>query len=584
MRGRSCWASLLVALVLLTSSSYASAADGSLVVAGGGALDDRILNEFVRLAGGNNAQLVVIPTATGDSRIPTEEQATALWSERGINDVKVLHTRDRREADDPEFSKALDDATAVWISGGQQSRLADSYVSTVVQQKLRELIQRGGVVGGTSAGAAIQSHVMIASGNPVPEIREGLGLLPYLIIDQHFLKRNRAPRLQYAVRQHSELLGVGIDEGTALIVTGRTARVLGRSYVTTVQQGGDGQVSIATFADGDEVPLAINATEKSSSQKANQKATRQKWAIALHGGAGSVPKGATAEQVAAYRQGMREALDKGAEILKNGGSGLEAVEQSIRLLEDNPLFNAGRGAVFNSAGGHELDASIMDGKTLDGGAVAGVSTVRHPITLAAKVMQKTRHVLLAGAGAEQFATEQKVQRVKNDWFDTELRRAGWEKVRDAEQKQSTSRFQAAQPWQYGTVGCVALDQNRNLAAGTSTGGLTNKKFGRVGDSPILGAGTYAENETCAVSATGTGEQFIRHAVAAQISILMKHRKWSLAEAAQYVLNERLNRGDGGVIAVDANGTIEWIYTSPGMFRAAADASGRRQVLVNDEED
>lgn len=311
-------------------------------------------------------------------------------------------------------------------------------------------------------------------------------------------------------------------------------------------------------------------------------APRLKWSLVLHGGAGTPPKDATPEKLQQYRDGLQVALSKGRGILESGGTSLDTVEAVIRILEDDPLFNAGHGAVFNSAGGHELDASIMDGRTLDGGAVAGVRTVRNPIGLARLVMDKTRHVLLAGDGAETFADEQGVERVPNTSFSTDYRRKVWERVRAKESKDGAARFGAPRSWQYGTVGCVALDSHGNLAAGTSTGGLTNKKFGRVGDSPIIGAGTYADNETCGISASGIGEQFIRHAAAAQISLLMKHRDWSLQRAADYVLNERLRKGDGGVIGIDHNGTIVWVFTTPGMFRAAADSSGRSEVRIGAE--
>lgn len=327
-----------------------------------------------------------------------------------------------------------------------------------------------------------------------------------------------------------------------------------------------------TIANGD----ATDAASRS------EKTERKDWAIVIHGGAGTVPSDAPPETVQAWRDGLQAALEKGKSIVEAGGTSLDAVEATIRILEDNELFNAGKGAVFNNAGGHELDSSIMDGKTLDGGAVAGVTTVKNPISLARLVMDKTNHVLLAGAGAEEFATEQSVTRVENSYFSTDDRRKGLNKVREREKSEPTSRFSPAQAWQYGTVGCAVLDKHGNLAAGTSTGGMTNKKFGRVGDSPILGAGTYADNETCAVSATGTGEQFIRHTVAAQISQLMRHRDWTLKQSAEYVLRERLNEGDGGIIAVDRDGNIEWVYTSPGMFRAAADSSGRFDVRIRDE--
>lgn len=332
----------------------------------------------------------------------------------------------------------------------------------------------------------------------------------------------------------------------------------------------------------------LTASDGSLAGDASEPAKQTKWALVIHGGAGSVPGDASEEQVLAYRAGLRKALARGKEILSSGGSSLDAVEASIRILEDDHLFNAGKGAVFNSAGGHELDASIMDGATLDGGAVAGVSTVKNPITLARLVMTKTRHVLLAGKGAETFATEQDVARVPNQYFSTELRRRSWLKVKAKEEakkrdkSQSSSRFAPAKPWHYGTVGCVALDSKGNIAAGTSTGGLTNKKFGRVGDSPIIGAGTYADNTTCGISASGIGEQFIRHAAAAQISLLMKHREWSLKQAAEFVIHKQLNPKDGGVIGIDRHGQIVWVFSTPGMFRAAADSHGKFAVRINAE--
>ncbi len=330
--------------------------------------------------------------------------------------------------------------------------------------------------------------------------------------------------------------------------------------------------------------LLLNLTQLRAAdvEKASPAKPRVKWALVVHGGAGRPPKNASPEDLQAYRVGLKEALNAGKAVLEKGGSSLDAVETTIRKLEDNPLFNAGKGAVFNSAGGHELDASIMDGKTLDGGGVAGVRTVKNPITLARRVMDNTRHVLLSGEGAETFATEEKVDRAPNESFSTEARRKEWQRVQSIEKKEKNSRFSPPRPWQYGTVGCVALDDKGNLAAGTSTGGLTNKKFGRVGDSPILGAGTYADNETCSVSASGIGEQFIRHAACAEISQLMRYKDWSLKQSAEHVLKNRLRPGDGGIIGIDRAGEIVWVYTTPGMFRAAADANGRFDVLIGNE--
>jgi L-asparaginase / beta-aspartyl-peptidase len=308
-----------------------------------------------------------------------------------------------------------------------------------------------------------------------------------------------------------------------------------------------------------------------------ENAPRKRFAIALHGGAGSDASRMSAEKIKAVETSLGKALDIGVEVVRDGGTGLDAVEKVIRFLEDDPLFNAGRGAVFNAAGGHELDASIMDGKTLGAGGVAAVRTVKNPISLARLVMEKTKHVLLASDGAEKFADEMKVDRVENSWFDTEPRRRELEKAKAAEGAKQ-SRIDIGEV-HYGTVGCVVLDTHGNLAAGTSTGGRTNKKYGRVGDSPIVGAGTYANNASCAVSGTGLGEQFIRHAVCYDISARMLYLKQPLKDAVHDVLKKTLNPDDGGLIAVGADGTIVMDFSTAGMARAAADSSGFREVKI-----
>jgi L-asparaginase / beta-aspartyl-peptidase len=304
---------------------------------------------------------------------------------------------------------------------------------------------------------------------------------------------------------------------------------------------------------------------------------KKRFSIALHGGAGKSPN----DQTQAVEASLAKALDIGVAVLEKGGASLDAVEQVIRFLEDDPLFNAGRGAVFNAAGEHELDASIMDGRNKACGAVAAVRSVRHPISLARLVMTKTRHVLLASDGAEKFADEMgmQVERVENKWFDTERQRRAWERARQPMPKAAIRSQHESEPVHYGTVGCVALDSSGNLAAGTSTGGLTNKKYGRVGDSPIVGAGTYADNTTCAISCTGTGEQFIRHAVAHDISARLAYLKQPLSDAVSHVLRNVLERDDGGLIALGADGTIVMDYTTAGMARACADSSGRREVKI-----
>ena len=311
------------------------------------------------------------------------------------------------------------------------------------------------------------------------------------------------------------------------------------------------------------------------------------YAIAIHGGAGVEPATLDPERRAAYERSLAAALRAGQEFLAKGGTALDAVEQVIRRLEDDPLFNAGRGAVFNSAGGHELDASIMDGRTKRCGAVAGVTRVKNPITLARLVMTDTRHVLLAGAGADEFArsmhTRAGIELVENEYFSTDERRDQWRQAVDEATREATSPVrgkQASPPGDgKGTVGCVALDRHGNLAAGTSTGGLTNKRFGRIGDSPIIGAGTYADNAACAVSCTGTGEHFIRNVVAYRVAALMEYRGLSLDEAVRQVIFKTLEPDIGGLIAVGRDGRISMHMNTPGMARGAADSTGRFEVLL-----
>ena len=313
-----------------------------------------------------------------------------------------------------------------------------------------------------------------------------------------------------------------------------------------------------------------------------------RYAIAIHGGAGSNPKIFSDAQNDRRRTSMEKALQIGTDILKNGGTSLDAVEQVVRFLENDPQFNAGVGAVFNAAGSHELDASIMDGKNQACGAVAGVSTVENPISLARKVMTNTPHVLLAGAGAEAFDKEMKVPLVKPSHFDTSATRKRWNKrqtqIKNLKQIGQLETRKQVEPLDqvtgsyHGTVGCVALDVHGNLAAATSTGGLSGKKFGRVGDSPIVGAGTFANNETCAVSCTGKGEQYIRHAIAYDVAARIKYAGQTVDQAVKTILTKTLNHGDGGIIAVDKAGKITMQYNTGGMARAAADSNGRFEVL------
>ncbi len=292
----------------------------------------------------------------------------------------------------------------------------------------------------------------------------------------------------------------------------------------------------------------------------------KKYAIAIHGGAGTILQSTmSAEKEAAYKKALEEAIVSGENILKAGGSSLDAVESAIRSLEDCPLFNAGKGAVFTNEGKNEMDASVMEGKTLMAGAVTGVKNIKNPISLAKAVMQQSEHVFLSGEGAMEFAKKVNAKFEPDDYFFVQQR---YDQLLQAKET-DTIVLDHTNEKKFGTVGCVALDVEGNLAAGTSTGGMTNKKYGRVGDSPMIGAGTYANNNTCAISCTGHGEFFIRSVVAYDISCLMEYKGLSLKEACDIVVMKKLVKigGEGGLIALDSNGNIELPFNSDGMYRA-----------------
>lgn len=309
----------------------------------------------------------------------------------------------------------------------------------------------------------------------------------------------------------------------------------------------------------------------------------KKFAFAIHGGAGTIDRSTlTPERERAYRAGLERSLKAGYEVLKKGGSSLDAVEAAVRLLEDDPHFNAGKGAVFTDAGTNELDAAIMDGKTLGAGAVASVKHVKNPISLARLVMEKSPHVMMDCAGAEAFAKQMGVKLVDEKYFYTEERWQSLQKVKEAEKHAAAGgkKFFISDQDRHGTVGAVALDRAGNLAAATSTGGMTNKRAGRIGDSPVIGAGTYANNATCAVSATGDGEYFIRSVVAHDVSALMEYRGLSVQEATQQVLDKVQKLGGaGGLIAIDRKGNIAQPFNTSGMYRGTIDAAGQISIAI-----
>lgn len=291
--------------------------------------------------------------------------------------------------------------------------------------------------------------------------------------------------------------------------------------------------------------------------------------LVIHGGAGTIlKKNMSDEQERLYREGLENSLRAGFAVLRRGGTSVDAVEAAIRIMEDNPLFNAGKGAVFTHEGKNELDASIMEGKNKMAGAVAGVTIIRNPISAARAVMEKSKHVMMTGRGAELFATQAGLEIVDPAYFWTERR---WKSLQNEllkEKGQPQSDLGLPDDRKFGTVGAVAVDKDGNLAAGTSTGGTTNKRYGRVGDAPIIGAGNYAENESCAVSATGHGEFFIRWTVAHDIAALVKYKGMTVQEAAHEVIHKKLApvKGEGGVIVLDAKGNFAMPFNSEGMYR------------------
>lgn len=330
--------------------------------------------------------------------------------------------------------------------------------------------------------------------------------------------------------------------------------------------------------------------------------SEESFGIVIHGGAGTILKEHMSDSLeAAYKAKLKEAISVGHEILKNGGTSLEAVTHTINVMENSPLFNAGKGAVFTHEGSNELDASIMDGATLNAGAIAGVKHIKNPIDLARDVMLKSDHVMLYGAGAEEFAQTLGYKMMDTSYFYTQNRYESLQRVLEKETalryirrgghsgtlaKSEINNFE--DPFiknsKFGTVGCAALDKQGNLAAGTSTGGMTNKRWNRIGDAPIIGAGTYANNATCAVSSTGWGEFFIRSVVAYDISALMEYKGMSLHEAAREVIQKKVPAlgGDGGIVAIDKDGNVAMEFNTAGMYRATMNSEGELVIGIYKE--
>ena len=541
-------------------------------------------------------------------------------------------------ASDPQVLDIVRHADAIFFGGGDQSRYVRWWQGTPLQAALNEHVKAGKPIGGTSAGLAIlgaysygsmsdtsliSTHAMADPyGVDVTLVRDFLHLpyLEHVITDTHFAKRDRFGRLiTFIARLMVEekdptITGLAVDEDTSLCVDehgiGRVftlrqgfawlirplhepsdmapGKPLNFDRIPIVAAGPGSLVDLKHFT-VEQPAFAYNVSVKNGHMLGNDRtpsarlSAAARWSLAVHGGAGVIEKGdLTPAREEAYRAGLRAALDAGGKVLRAGGSSVDAVEAAVKVLEDDPLFNAGRGAVFTAAGRNELDASIMDGHSRSAGAVAGVTHTRNPISLARAVMDHSPHVMLSGPGADEFSKFEGLQQVDPNWFRTEER---WKQY--LEWKASAAGKQSARRDRthlYGTVGAVALDMNGHLAAGTSTGGLTGKRWGRVGDSPIVGAGTYAEDELVAVSATGTGEFFIRSSAARQVRDRMEWERESLQDALDDTIEDiEIMGGDGALMGMDGEGGVAFSMNSHGMYRGTvSSAQPARTAIYADE--
>jgi beta-aspartyl-peptidase (threonine type) len=589
---------------------------GALMLLGGGDWPVPAFRWFVERMG--HGRLLIISASTGK-----ELQQDFLNEVGGASAVETVVFHSRTAASDPKVLDIVRRADGIFFGGGDQANYVRFFKGTPLNALIDAHVRAGKPIGGTSAGLAIlgaYSYGAMDGGSLVSTdaLKNPLGggvtlvddflHLPYLgnvITDSHFAIRERFGRLLVFVGrlaiEHKDpsITGIGVDEKAALCIesdgTGRVYSI-GRGFawlvrplrapetlearpytvrgVPVVGIGEESAIDLRTFAVtrpsfslnvdvvNGEFDAASWAALKSAMATPAVAAGPRKWALAIHGGAGVIERGdLSRDKEAAYRAGLDAALAAGQKVLSGGGTSLDAVEATIHVLEDNPLFNAGRGAVFTAEGRNELDASIMDGATRKAGAVAGVTRTRNPISLARAVMEKSPHVMLAREGADQFSLEQGLPQVDPAYFRTEERwqqLLDWRKDHAANLDPTHSR---------GTVGAVAIDVDGHVAAGTSTGGMTGKRWGRVGDSPLIGAGTYAADGNCAVSATGSGEYFIRSSAARQLCDRIAWRNEDVLQAARDTIDDigRIG-GDGGVIAMDGAGNIAFAMNSSGMYR------------------
>ena len=600
------------------NSSTPGKVSGGLLLMGGGDRNVDSMKWFFSKAG--KGHIVVISASYG------QEIGQEFYHDiGGIQSAEIFVFHDRSQATDRKILDRLKKADGIFIAGGDQARYVRYWRGTPVEDILNAHVAAGKPLAGTSAGLAILGEKLYGAMDDgsikSPEaLADPLGpantiegdflefsLLKGVVTDSHFKERSRLGRLlAFLVKAQTDraadlpaMIGIGVDESAALAVEpdgsgriyatepdgyawlvdgsslrGITAR--GPLDAPRVKVTGIGPGSVVHLPSGRvDAPVFI----RNYAARAGVVVEVPRWSLAIHGGAGILERDAlTPDKEKAYRTGLDEALRAGGAVLDRGGPAIDAVAAAVRVLEDNPLFNAGRGAVFTAEGRNELDAAIMDGKTQKAGAVAGVSRTRHPIDLARAVMDQSPHVMLTGAGADQFSKERGLEQVDPSWFRTEER---WQQLEAWRKKQQA----AIDPTHlFGTVGAVAIDSDGNLAAATSTGGMTGKRWGRVGDSPIIGAGTYAKNGQCAVSATGSGEYFIRESAARQVCDRVAWKEESLATAAQAtIMAVGAIGGDGGLIAMGPDGQPVFAINDLGMYRGRISANTSAQTAIFAEE-
>lgn len=587
---------------------------GGLLLMGGGDRNIDAMKWFFGKAG--NGHIVVISASYG------KEIGQEFFHDiGGIQSTEIFVFHARSQATNRKILDRLKKADGIFIAGGDQARYVRYWRGTPVGDILNAHVAAGKPLAGTSAGLAIQGEKLYGAmddgsikspealadpfgpANTIEGDFLHFALLKGIVTDTHFKERERLGRLFAFVAKAQAgrpadapaMLGLGVDESAALAVEpdGRAriyatepdgyAWVVDGTGLRDLSQRGPldaPRVKVTGVGPGSVLHLPSGRVDapvfvRNYAVRAGEIAEVPRWSLAIHGGAGVIERGTLSpEKEKAYRAGLNEALRTGSAVLDKGGAALDAVAAAVRVLEDNPLFNAGRGAVFTAEGKNELDAAIMDGKTLKAGAVAGVTRTRHPIDLARAVMDKSPHVMLARDGADRFSVERGLEQVDPSWFRTEER---WQQLLRWREKQVS----AIDPTHlFGTVGAVALDADGNLAAATSTGGMTGKRWGRIGASPIIGAGTYAKNGQCAVSATGSGEYFIRESAARQVCDRAAWKGESLKDAAQgTIMAVGAIGGDGGLIAMGPDGRPAFAINDLGMYRGRMSAGGTPQVAI-----